>query len=99
INIHIIDKERRKYSAHFMMWLNSYNNDIRNCFPLWLTNLHVIILQNKFYSALKCVKVFSLDLYNHVPIKQYLRIERKINQETIKISEKELLDIPDCVFI
>ncbi|KOR94823.1 YcaO-like family protein [Geobacillus stearothermophilus] len=75
------------------------NNDIRNCFPLWLTNLHVIILQNKFYSALKCVKVFSLDLYNHVPIKQYLRIERKINQETIKISEKELLDIPDCVFI
>ncbi|WP_220699895.1 hypothetical protein, partial [Geobacillus stearothermophilus] len=25
INIHIIDKERRKYSAHFMMWLNSYN--------------------------------------------------------------------------
>ncbi|MED3754624.1 hypothetical protein, partial [Geobacillus stearothermophilus] len=24
INIHIIDKERRKYSAHFMMWLNSY---------------------------------------------------------------------------
>ncbi|MGG4081801.1 hypothetical protein ABEV73_13315, partial [Geobacillus stearothermophilus] len=26
INIHIIDKERRKYSAHFMMWLNSYKN-------------------------------------------------------------------------
>ncbi|MED3724532.1 hypothetical protein [Geobacillus stearothermophilus] len=27
ISIHIIDKERRKYSAHFMMWLNSYVRD------------------------------------------------------------------------
>ncbi|WP_207559105.1 hypothetical protein, partial [Geobacillus thermoleovorans] len=28
ISIHIIDKERRKYSAHFMMWLNSYRNTV-----------------------------------------------------------------------
>ncbi|MCG6171252.1 hypothetical protein JEG43_13680, partial [Anoxybacillus sp. LAT_35] len=24
INIHIMDKKYKKYSAHFMMWLNSY---------------------------------------------------------------------------
>ncbi|MBE2941428.1 YcaO-like family protein [Anoxybacillus flavithermus] len=75
------------------------DGDIRDCFPKWLTNLHIIMLQNELYPLLKCVKVFSLDLYNHVPIKQYLKVNQKINVETVKISKDVLCKIPDCIFV
>ncbi|WP_425265919.1 prepilin-type N-terminal cleavage/methylation domain-containing protein [Anoxybacillus pushchinoensis] len=44
ISIHIIDKERRKYSAHFMMWLNSYKRFIRNEKGLTLIELLAVIV-------------------------------------------------------
>ncbi|MBN8194218.1 YcaO-like family protein [Bacillus sp. NTK074B] len=75
------------------------NSGIYPCIPSWVTNMHVIMLQNKLYPSLKCVKVFSTDLYNHVPLHQYIKATQKINIQTINLSESEILSIPDCIFI
>jgi hypothetical protein len=68
-----------------------------NCIPAWVTNLHVFFLKNTSYPKLSVIKVFSTDLYNHLPQKNLLDIEQKINQKTIKLSKNQLGVIPDCI--
>ncbi|GGK07438.1 hypothetical protein GCM10007063_32470 [Lentibacillus kapialis] len=67
--------------------------------PNWVKDLHLIYLKQEFDSRLICVKVFSKSLYNHVPIKRYLNLRNDINKNTIKLSQDNLSNQPDCIFV
>ncbi|MBE1553289.1 YcaO-like family protein [Sporosarcina limicola] len=73
--------------------------DPKSFFPEWLSDLHIIFLRNSIYPSLKCIKVFSSELYNHVPLKKYIILKRKVNLQTINIDEKSFNVIPECIFI
>jgi hypothetical protein len=74
-----------------------YMGELMKCIPGWVSNLHVIFLKNTTYDKLTCIKVFSSDLYNHLPQKESLDLEQTINKMTINLDEEELKAICDCV--
>lgn len=90
--------------------LRSYNNEenegllnecntvtnIIECLPSWVTNLHVVYLPQTLNTKLKCVKVFSYDLFNHIPIKEFINIEGKINS-VIDFGKSDLDSSLDCI--
>lgn len=67
--------------------------------PGWVKKVFVIHLNKSMYNKLKCVKVFSPDLNNHIPIKSRIDLKQPINLHTININKNHLKKIPDCVFI
>ncbi|MEK4167213.1 hypothetical protein NST18_12135 [Anoxybacillus sp. FSL W8-0104] len=72
INIHIIDKERRKYSAHFMMWLNSYG-------------FHFIVVEIDKFNSKYCIfeienngnKIDAFTVYSKRTNAQWHRLKTK----------------------
>lgn len=72
-------------------------NNLIKCIPKWVSNLHVIVLKNTTENNLISIKLFSKDLYNHLPQKQVLDLEQTINKKTINITENEMKNICDCI--
>ncbi len=73
--------------------------DLATFLPKWIKGMYVIPYKNKLYPKLKYVKVFSYDLYNHVPYNKYINVQQSINKYTLKLSQEELDQIPDCIFV
>lgn len=65
--------------------------------PNWITDVYLIPLKQNIRTGIKCVKVFSPYMYNHVPSKQYLNIDNPMNINTLNINEQTLRSIPDCI--
>lgn len=72
-----------------------YIDSLRNCFPDWVSELHLIYLPHFLHQKLTCVKVFSYDLYNCLPSKSNIK-KNKIVYKKFEWDEKELKEIPDC---
>src|SRR5699024_2001996 len=72
---------------------------IINHLPNWLRELHVIQLNSFSLHHLKVIKIFSKDLYNHVPKKKHLNLQLHVNKQTINLSKKCLAKIPDCILV
>lgn len=69
---------------------------LRAALPLWVSSLHVVYLPQEVRSTIRCASAFSYELYNHRPLPRYLDAERRINQETLRLTQRELLRFPVC---
>lgn len=67
--------------------------------PPWLKELHVIQLNSFSYHRLKVIKIFSRELFNHVPKKDHLNLQLTINKQTLNLSKEQLAEIPDCTLV
>ncbi len=72
---------------------------ILNSYPKWVKELHVVYLKQELDPRLTCIKVVTRNLYNHVPIKEYLNLDNDINRNTIMISQDHLETLPNCIFV
>jgi hypothetical protein len=83
--------------------LSEYSNitleEVVSSLPNWIDSLYIFLLKQEVSNVLKVVRVFSYELYNHVPIKPYLNLQLKINTKTINLTKDKLGSIPDCIFI
>ncbi|MFO1441770.1 YcaO-like family protein [Bacillus sp. Bva_UNVM-123] len=67
--------------------------------PNWIKSLKIMILPQLIKKELVVVKVISDELYNHVPKKNYLDLNRVINRRTICLTEEKLAIIPECPIV
>lgn len=67
--------------------------------PVWITDLHISVLQQVVFPRLITVKAFSHDLISHVPQKTLININTTICKQGLRLSESDLIKIPDCPII
>lgn len=73
--------------------------DLVSKLPKFMTELHLIYIEQRLVPNLKCVRVYSKDLINCLPLKKNIDFTSSINQQTIKLNEKSLAKIPECPII
>lgn len=95
MNFDYFDKEKK--STEYYISKKSYLEDLLECIPKWVSNLHTFVLKNTTFPNLTCIKVFSTDLYNHLPQKKYLDLNQTINKMTLNINEEQLIKICNCI--
>ncbi|KGI01502.1 YcaO-like family protein [Oenococcus oeni] len=64
--------------------------------PRWIENLDLVLLQdidNTF--STKTIKVFSDNIINSLPLKEYIDIDKSINIHTLKLNEEKLAETPN----
>ncbi|MHB1955861.1 MAG: YcaO-like family protein [Sulfobacillus sp.] len=69
---------------------------LRSALPPWVSSLHIAYLPQEVRSTIRCASAFSYELYNHRPLPRYLDAQRRINQETLRLSQPDLLRFPVC---
>lgn len=74
-------------------------NELVESLPLWITNLHIFLLKKENYNSLKCVKAFSYDLHNHIPLNSRINLKTTINKKLLRLTESDLKRIPNCIII
>ncbi|EJW14585.1 hypothetical protein PAV_12c00470 [Paenibacillus alvei DSM 29] len=67
--------------------------------PEWIDNLHVIFLKNTTFPYLNCVKVYSSNLYNHIPSKRLINLDCDINKHVTKLTTRNLESYPECLVV
>ncbi|WP_162551213.1 YcaO-like family protein [Paenibacillus tepidiphilus] len=67
--------------------------------PTWIEDVYLIPLHQVIAKKVKCVKVFSPFMYNHIPIKGLLNLDNPMNRNTINLNYKHLLNLPDCTVL
>ncbi|HCX49249.1 MAG TPA: hypothetical protein DG757_09485 [Bacillus sp. (in: Bacteria)] len=108
-------KSHIEFIAHLKNFPNSdtnYNNyklrdklahgnvkDIIKILPEWITEMNVVMLKTTVKRTNKTVLVFSRDLYNHIPLKRAIDLEKTINKKTINLTEQELASLPECMIV
>ncbi|MFS0859376.1 YcaO-like family protein [Paenibacillus taichungensis] len=65
--------------------------------PSWILDLYMIPLKQTVTSKVKCVKIYSPYLFNHIPLKEYINLRNPMNVNTINLDEQSLLKIPNCI--
>lgn len=91
--------KRLPYTPHEYKDINSNRIDIgllKEMIPDWVNELLVFVLPQKIKSELLVVKTYSEQLYNHIPKKQYIDLNKPINKQTIDLNLVDLKRIPDC---
>lgn len=81
---------------------NSLQNDtsivkLLDTLPKWIEDIYLIPLYQVVSDKIKCVKVFSPDMYNHIPLKEYINLENPMNKYTLKLAHKDIKRIPNCI--
>lgn len=72
---------------------------ILSILPKWIESIYVIYYKNYIFNKLKYVKVFSYDLFNHVPHSEFINLNLNMNKKTIDLKEAHLKFIPNSIFI
>ncbi|MCE5168301.1 YcaO-like family protein [Paenibacillus profundus] len=72
-------------------------NCLLELLPSWIKDIYLIPLNQNIRNGMKCVKVFSPYMYNHVPNKQHLNLNNPMNTNTLRINEQTLSSIPNCI--
>lgn len=77
------------------------NNDLTvdnmlSSIPKFITELHVIYIEQFLNPKLKCVRIYSKDLINSLPLKSTIDLSTSINQNTIQLNKKTLEELPEC---
>ncbi|MEC1302876.1 YcaO-like family protein [Lysinibacillus capsici] len=75
------------------------NEEFYNMLPSWIIQLLICILPQKINQKFIVVKVVSNQLYNHIPKKDYLDLNKPINRQTINLHPDQLEIIPDCPIV
>lgn len=83
---------------------NKVNNfgkieDLLKTLPPWINNLYVIPLKQYVRPKLKCIKIFSPDMFNHIPIKEYINLDNPMNLNVLNLNREQISLIPDCIVI
>lgn len=73
--------------------------DIIKTLPKWVTEMNVVMLKTTVKQSNKAVLVFSRDLFNHIPLKRAIDLDKKINKKTINLTEQELMSLPECMIV
>lgn len=71
---------------------------ILSAIPNWVKNIHVIYLTSLIRN-IKVVKIFSEELYNHIPVKNLIDLSHPINREILSLTENEIRNIPECIIV
>ncbi|MGX9933453.1 YcaO-like family protein [Virgibacillus salarius] len=64
--------------------------------PKFITELHVIYIEQFLLPSWKCARVYSKDLLNCLPLKDNIDLSSSINQNTVLIDDVTLKDTPEC---
>lgn len=67
--------------------------------PSWIKQLLICILPQKISDKFIVVKAISKQLYNHIPKKEYIDLNKTINKQTINLTSDKLEIIPDCPIV
>ncbi|WP_232695396.1 YcaO-like family protein [Brevibacillus daliensis] len=67
--------------------------------PKWIEDLYVMNLKQLITRELVAVKVFSPQLLSHIPVKEFIDVDIRINKEVLQFTKERLLEVPDCPFI
>lgn len=73
--------------------------DLLKTLPEWINNLYAIPLKQYVRPKLKSVKVFSPEMFNHIPIKEYINLNNPMNLNVLNLKSEQLSLIPDCVVL
>ncbi len=73
--------------------------DLYNMLPFWVEQLLICILPQKISDKFIVVKAISNQLYNHIPKKDYINLNKTINKKTINLTLDEFELIPDCPIV
>lgn len=81
--------------------VNSFGKieDLLKTLPPWINNLYVIPLKQYVRPKLKCIKIFSPDMFNHIPIKEYINLDNPMNLNVLNLNREQISLIPDCIVI
>ena len=74
---------------------DQYLVTIRRALPSWVSSLHIAMLRQDAL-PLRCVKAFSYELYNHRVAGKYITSDRRINQMTLNLSDRQMEAVPPC---
>lgn len=75
------------------------NEEFYSMLPSWIKQLLICILPQKINEKFIVVKAISSQLYNHIPKKEYLNLNKPINRQTINITPDEFEIIPNCPIV
>jgi hypothetical protein len=73
----------------------SYNL-LKEILPKWVKEFFIVVLPQYINKNLIVIKTYSEQLYNHIPQKSFLDLNKEINKQTINLSQEVLNTIPDC---
>lgn len=78
---------------------NNGDNDIEyliSNLPHWIKTMYICLLQDDNHKA---VLAFSKELYNSLPQKNNLYLNKEINKQITNVKEYELDNIPNCMIV
>jgi ribosomal protein S12 methylthiotransferase accessory factor YcaO len=78
---------------------SSKTEDLLKTLPEWVNNVYVIPLKQYVRPKLKCVKVFSPEMFNHIPLKEYINLNNPMNLNVLGLTSEQLSLIPDCLVL
>ncbi len=76
---------------------NKHIPDLLNTLPSWIEEIYVIPLTQYVSKHLKCIKIFSPYMYNHIPSKKNINLNNPMNIYTINLDNQQMNEIPDCI--
>lgn len=76
--------------------LNSSFDEVIDSLPPFVQELHLIFIAQFLNPHLKCMRVYSQNLINCLPLKNNIDLSKEINTRTINLDKKTLNCIPQC---
>jgi len=71
-------------------------NSLLSNLPAFISELHLVYIEQSLNPSLKCVRVYSKDLINCLPLKNSIDLSSSINQNTIRLNKIILKELPEC---
>lgn len=69
---------------------------LKRSLPTWVKGLHIVFLPQLVVPGLRCVSGFSYELYSHRMLPKYIDANRRINQETLRLTDNFIDQVPIC---
>ncbi|MEW4371345.1 YcaO-like family protein [Paenibacillus kandeliae] len=76
---------------------NKHIPDLLDTLPPWIEKIYLIPLTQCISKHLKCIKIFSPYMYNHIPSKKNINLNNPMNVYTINLKSEQMAKIPDCI--
>ncbi|APO43525.1 hypothetical protein BS614_05530 [Paenibacillus xylanexedens] len=74
-------------------------SNLLNILPAWVAEVYMIPLKQTVTTKIKCIKIYSPYLFNHIPLKEYINLRNPMNVNTINLNEQSMLKIPNCIVV
>lgn len=70
---------------------------ILKALPDWINTIYISLLKNK--NKAKCVLCYSEELFNGLPKKEYIDLNREINKKTVNLDKNKLKRSLECIVV